>query len=395
MKRTHLLLAWLFTALGVTASVLSLYVHLRLLLDSTYSSFCDVSAAISCSQVYLSAYGSVHGIPVALLGTLGFVVIAMLLGASTVSPPLRENVSGYLFVLSTAALSVVLYLGHAAFFVLRTFCLLCVLTYVAVIGLFLVSAVATPYSMTSLPRRLVADLRALVAAPLALVVAVLLLSGVGAVLGLFPRDVPVRELSAADSRESVDLAEFERWWEEQPRTTIPLPADGAQVLILKFTDYQCPFCAQTHFAYKPVLAKWEEQFPGMVRLVTKHFPLDSSCNDSVMHALHPTACEAHAAGVAAGRAQGAEMEDWLYEIGSAVTPEAIRHALRTVGGVDDFDAVREAALDVVKADVALGRLLDVSSTPTFFLNGVRMHGLHPAALDAAIAIELGKAGVLR
>ena len=48
-------------------------------------------------------------------------------------------------------------------------------------------------------------------------------------------------------------------------------------------------------------------------------------------------------------------------------------------------------LEQVKADAALGGLLGVRSTPTFFVNGVRVvGGLAPQYLEAVIAYELRK-----
>jgi protein-disulfide isomerase len=43
--------------------------------------------------------------------------------------------------------------------------------------------------------------------------------------------------------------------------------------------------------------------------------------------------------------------------------------------------------------VQLGQKLNVTGTPTFFLNGIRLGGFRPAAFDAVIAYELRKAGV--
>jgi len=56
----------LFALLGLGASIAALYVHYRLMVDPSYSSFCDVSATVSCQQVLESSYGRVLGIPVAL-----------------------------------------------------------------------------------------------------------------------------------------------------------------------------------------------------------------------------------------------------------------------------------------------------------------------------------------
>jgi len=66
--------------------------------------------------------------------------------------------------------------------------------------------------------------------------------------------------------------------------------------------------------------------------------------------------------------------------------------VQQVGGVADFEAQYPRVLEQVRADVALGRQLGVSSTPTFFVNGVRITGgLRPQFFDAAIAYELKRA----
>ena len=50
-------------------------------------------------------------------------------------------------------------------------------------------------------------------------------------------------------------------------------------------------------------------------------------------------------------------------------------------------------LQLVKADIEQGGQLQVQGTPTFFLNGIRLPGLRAEFLDAAIALELKRAGV--
>ena len=55
----------------------------------------------------------------------------------------RESAPAYLFAASTIGLAVVLYLGYASLVILGLVCILCVVTYAAVIALFLISGAAT------------------------------------------------------------------------------------------------------------------------------------------------------------------------------------------------------------------------------------------------------------
>jgi protein-disulfide isomerase len=192
-------------------------------------------------------------------------------------------------------------------------------------------------------------------------------------------------------------AEYLRLYAALPRVTVPVSNGGAAVLIVKFTDYQCPACALTHRLYGPIFEKYEAQFPGAVKLVIKDFPLNTDCNPSLAQTIHSAACDA-AVAVALARTQkhGPELEDWLYSNQQLLTPATVRKAADVVGGVQDFTAGYAQALQQVKADASLGRLLDVNSTPTFFINGAKIGAaLQPEMFDAVIAYELRKAGKMK
>ena len=156
--------------LGLMFAGAASYVHYRLLTEPNYVSPCDINARFNCSEVYLSSYGSVRGVPVALTGLVFFGMVALMAALTeTRAKPSQPIVPAYLFALATIGLAVVLYLGWASAFVLKTYCILCIGTYVAVIGLFLVSGATNSVPMTRLPGRLAADLRDVVRNPPALV----------------------------------------------------------------------------------------------------------------------------------------------------------------------------------------------------------------------------------
>jgi protein-disulfide isomerase len=192
-------------------------------------------------------------------------------------------------------------------------------------------------------------------------------------------------------------AEFEAWFAKQPRTYLPIDAGGAAVLVVKFSDYQCPPCAQSYANQRPILARYQQQFPGAIKFVVKDFPLASGCNPIVKQSVHIAACEAAVAVRLASRGgKGSAMEEWLFSHQPTLTPEVVREAARTVGGVTDFDQAYAKTLELVRADVAMGQALNVQQTPTFFVNGVRFDGEPmPQFFEVALVHELKKAGRLR
>src|SRR4051794_14617765 len=155
---------------GLAASVAAAYVHYHLLVDPTYTSFCDVNTTVSCTQVYMSPYSTFRGIPVAVFGAIWFAGAALLsLSGLVARPGSRESAPGYLFAASTIALAVVLYFEYVSVVLLKAVCVLCLTMAAAVVALFFLSGSTTPFPMTTLPRRLARDVRELFTSPVALV----------------------------------------------------------------------------------------------------------------------------------------------------------------------------------------------------------------------------------
>src|SRR3989338_1041580 len=393
MSKTAARLALLCAVVGLGASVVAVYVHYHLLYDPLYTSFCDVNATVSCTDVYKSRFSTVWGMPVAVFSAIWFVLAALLsIGGLVARPSVRESIPGYLFTLSTFALAAALYLAYVSTFILQTYCPVCLVMDAAVIGLFVISGAATSYPMTTVPRRALGDLRVLAASPLAVTVTVLFAASAAATLAFFPREAPGEGAGTAPAVSAEQQSELERFMATAPRIPLIVPNEGAKVLIVKFNDFQCPACSHSYLAYKPILAKFEAQSPGAVRMVLMDYPLNTTCNPA-SSMVHPAACDAAVAvRLARSRNRGEAMEEWLYTHQPSMPAAAVRGAARTVGGVTDFEEKYASTLALVRSDVALGNQLGIRSTPTFFINGVKVEGeMAPQYFDQAIAYELQNA----
>jgi len=395
-------LVWIVALCGLAASATSLYVHYQMLAQPGYVSFCDISQTVSCQQAYLSRYGSAWGVPVALFGVIWFLFVLVLAFIGAVGPDsVRESTPAYLFATATVGLAVTLYMAYAAFFVLKAVCVLCLATYAAVIGLFIVSGLSKSMPpMTTLPRRVFGDLRALVARPALLSVVIVFLAGAASAVAFFPDEAALRtraaEQQAAQPVTADQRSEFERFWDAQPRVTVPVPSDGAAVVIVKFTDLQCVYCGTAYFDQRRILAKYQAQYPGAVKLVTKDYPLQSDCNANVPRSVHTAACEAAVAvRLARQRNKGDSLEEYFYGHQSTMSPASVKNAAFALAGIQDFDLQYPRVVAEIKADVGLAHLLGVTGTPTYFFNGVRFVNPAPQTFDMAIAYELKKAGRIK
>jgi protein-disulfide isomerase/uncharacterized membrane protein len=414
-SRFRTLLFWLSVA-GLATMVASAYVTYRLATDPGFVSPCDVNATVSCTDAYLSAYGSLWGMPVALIGLCWFAAAVLLqISARAAAVPQPENVPGYLFVASVPALAFALYLAYAAFFILHTVCLLCLTADVCIIAIFVLSGIATEFSMTSFPGRVARDLKMLMARPIALAVLLLFVLGAASALAYFPREGGATAAysssssassnsaaagadgqaaggaQAAASNDSPEVQQLERYLDSSPKAMIPVDV-SAPVIIVKFNDYQCPPCKQTYDLYKPLHEKWDREAPGKVKWVIKNFPLEPECNGTVQRQVHQFACEA-AAGVLMAKQhnKGEALEDWIFANQPTLTLDSLKQAIHDIGAVPDYDAQYPRVLNDIKADAQLGGLLGVGSTPTFFFNGVKIPPQAPDVMDALIVYALKKA----
>lgn len=139
----------------------------------------------------------------------------------------------------------------------------------------------------------------------------------------------------------------------------------APVAVVEFSDYQCPHCK----AIEPVLAKLLAEYKGRVKLYFKNYPISK---------LHPEAADAAAAAIAAGN-QGKfwPMHDLLFEHQDKLTPVDLeKYAADLKLDVKRWKTDLAAARKLVEKDHDEGEKLEVSSTPTLYINGSKYHGPH-------------------
>jgi uncharacterized membrane protein len=102
---------------GVVVSSVSLQHHFA----TSKTAYCEIGENFSCDIVNRSEYSSILGIPVALIGMLGYAALA---GLATVYRGRRETPT-MLFAAAAAGLAFALYLTYIEGRVLGVWCILC------------------------------------------------------------------------------------------------------------------------------------------------------------------------------------------------------------------------------------------------------------------------------
>ncbi len=155
--------------------------------------------------------------------------------------------------------------------------------------------------------------------------------------------------------------------------------EAAPVTIVEFSDFECPFCGRAQGTLEALQAAYPEQ----VRLVFKHFPL-------AMHRDAPKAAEP--AECAGEQGKFWEFHDLLYTRQKALGLEEPIGYGQALGL--DAAALRTCVesgrmAERIEADVAQGRALGVTSTPLFYVNGMKVRGAQPIeAFQVLIEAEL-------
>jgi len=151
-------------------------------------------------------------------------------------------------------------------------------------------------------------------------------------------------------------------------------AQSSQIILVEYSDFQCPACG----AYYPLIKRLSEEFSDQIQIVYRHFPLPQ----------HPQARPAaYAAEAAGGQGKFWEMHDLIFENQSAWSNKRnaseIFEGYASQLGLDmekfrvdvDSDDLKDKVSNDYKSGIASG----VNSTPTFFLNGRQLQ--NPRSYD--------------
>lgn len=168
----------------------------------------------------------------------------------------------------------------------------------------------------------------------------------------------------------------------------------SKVVLVEYGDFQCPGCAGMHPAVKTLKEKYQDQ----ITFVFRNFPLTQ---------IHPNALVAAAAAESAGL-QGKywEMHDTLFENQDAWKNASVKDRIgvftKYAQELDldiakfESDIATEGVTKKINYDLAIGKKINVSSTPTFVLNGKMLSNDDwgdPEKFEAAIVTQLKEAGI--
>ncbi len=145
-------------------------------------------------------------------------------------------------------------------------------------------------------------------------------------------------------------------------------ATDAPVTIVEFSDYQCGFCRRAEATIAALL----DAYPERLRFVYRHFPIQT---------IHPLAHDAaRAAHCADLQGRFWDYHERLFQPDAALERAGLEAHASALGlELDPFRRCLSEAESAARVDFDIreAKQLGVQSTPTFFINGIRVEGARP------------------
>jgi len=162
--------------------------------------------------------------------------------------------------------------------------------------------------------------------------------------------------------------------------------EGAQVTVVEYSDFQCPFCQKG----KEMLPEILKEYDGKVSISYKQYPLPN--HNWAMKASIASLC-AYEQGNDKFWAFHDKVFDNQKKIKLESADETFNGYAKEIGlNTTKFDkcVASDEMAARVKAEMAEAQAIGVNSTPTFVVNGMKVPGANPEGVKSAIDLKLSE-----
>lgn len=383
---------------GIAISIYLLIIHyLPASRDSVLFQLCSVGA-FNCDRVNSGQYSVFLGFPVAGYGMVFYLFVLFVL-------VLRKAVSNgklldAFLIASTAVSAVAVFpLFALSTFVIKAFCLYCVIAWLCNFTLFALALVLVrrEENFIAVFRNAWEELREQKSALYLVAVIVLFIAVAYAGTAFFTAMLGSHR-QYANLRENMRMEE-QAFDEYLRRRTMPVDIAGipvyygdpaAKVTVVEYFNFDCHVCRSA----APIIKSIIDKYPGKVRLFLKHYPLDGTCNKYIAGRGDGLSCRA--ALVAIALQKSPKYHEYIGHIMSKnghLERETVLGALQKIDmDVEGLRALldEKIAIKILESHIDSGEKFKIQGTPSFIINGkVIPTGLPPARfLERIIKLEI-------
>ncbi|MBF0441186.1 MAG: thioredoxin domain-containing protein [Oligoflexales bacterium] len=372
--------AMFLALIGFGISLYLAFHHVDVMVKGSTDAFCNINALFNCDDVAKSKYAEVLGIPLGVYGCGYFLGCLVLLGVAFFkSEYSRDSIQTYVLMVVIGVFASIIY-GSISFFSVGALCIGCMGVYLTTI----IQAVLLYFFRTEVPGgwsiKGIGNGATYPILALALVVGIY--QYVKPTSRDFKKDVPQipggrdgeaagpKTILASDKVDiKVDRSPYSGFGEDYREGS-----DDAKVIIIEFSDFECPACQYAFQTMKELKA----EFGGRILVVFKNYPLDTKCNSSIKRKFHNYACDAAFIARCAGQ-EGKfwKFHDLVYENQKELNQENLVKWAASLGiGKDKVDEClkSESIKAKINDDIEVANKVPVDGTPTIFINGRRVVG---------------------
>lgn len=348
--------------LGLVVSIYLSISHYRVYTDIGYRSFCAVSKAVNCDTVSQSAYSILLGIPLGVWGIVGYLFVLILLLFAWDKRAEKKRVWATLLVVSFGFSIYSVILALISSFLIHSYCIMCLITYLTNFMLtYYAWLIKRRFDQSGLFASLGADLH--------------YFQHHWRKTGLFLLPIFAVTLGM--------MAFLPAYWEFAPprpedNLAVGITAEGHPwigarqplIEITEFSDYQCFQCRKMHTFLRLLVA----EYPDRLRLIHRHFPMDSQINPLIKQAFHDGSGNMAMMAIhAAQKGKFWEMNDLLFNLVAdnkndlrlAEIAEKIDLDAKEMGRAIIDPKIRQKLLHEIRDGLKLG----IDATPGFVIDG--------------------------
>lgn len=334
--------------------------HYRVYTDISYSSFCAISKSINCDTVSQSSFSILLGVPVPIWGVFGYLFLILIFPFIIHKENTGKRLWSVFFITVTFYSIYSLILAFISTFFVRSYCLMCIVSY------------AINFVLVFYAYKIIKDLRE------------------GGILKSLHKDWVYLRSNTSHLFFMIKLflaiviviwTVFPKYWGLDMKEGLSKPpsgitedgshwigAENPEITIIEYTDYLCFQCRKMHYYLRGLVA----EHPHKIRLIHRHFPLDTEFNFSIKDNLHAGAGKMAMLAIYAGlKDKFWEMNDLLFQIdhskGSIDLNEiAVKIDLKQEELAWALEQ-KEIRLHL-KRDIALAVKAGVTGTPSYIIN---------------------------
>jgi uncharacterized membrane protein/protein-disulfide isomerase len=360
----------LLAGLGLAASIYLSISHYRVFTDIDYRSFCAISRAINCDTVSQSPYAIFIGVPVPVWGVFGYSFFLVFFALFIGPPDSRGRGFAAVFCISLTFSAYSVLLALISSFLINAYCIVCIFTYaINFLLAFMTWLARNRIESSTFTQALKLDFRYLTQrSKLSAIFTGVTACSFLLIIAFFPAYWKL-EITTGPIELQTGVTEDGHPW---------IGYGTAPIIITEYSDYLCFQCKKMNYYLRQFISR----HPDKIKLIHRHFPMDSRYNPIVKAPFHEGAgIMALIAIYATEKENFWSVNDYLFSVaGDDLRIDLDELAARLALNSGQLKkALNDRGIrQILLGDIRQGLKLGLTGTPSYVVGDRIYHGMLPA-----------------